>query len=86
MRTTIDLPDPLYRRLKATAALRGASLKQYVTQTLQARLETEVRPKRPGKRVKFPLVRSKHPGTLHLTNRMIEEILTAEDARAITGH
>lgn len=29
--------------------------------------------------VVFPLVRSKHPGTLHLTNERIAEILEQED-------
>jgi hypothetical protein len=31
------------------------------------------------RRVVFPLVRSKHPGTLHLTNQRIAEILEQED-------
>jgi hypothetical protein len=33
--------------------------------------------RKPGKkkRVKFPLVRSEHPGSLHLTNERIAEIL-----------
>ena len=30
MRTTIDLPDPLYRQLKAHAALRGLPMKDVV--------------------------------------------------------
>ena len=32
------------------------------------------------KRVQFPLVHSKHPGTLHLTGQRIAEILNEEDA------
>jgi hypothetical protein len=32
------------------------------------------------KRVEFPLVHSKHPGTLHLTGERIAEILDEEDA------
>jgi hypothetical protein len=36
---------------------------------------------KPGKKkcVKFPLVESKHPGTLHLTGERIGEILEEED-------
>ena len=30
MRTTIDLPDPIYRQLKAHAALRGLPMKEVV--------------------------------------------------------
>jgi hypothetical protein len=37
--------------------------------------------RKPGKkqRVRFPLVRSQHPGTLDLNNERIAEILDAED-------
>ncbi len=34
MRTTIDLPDPLYKRVKAMAAMRGLKLKQLITDAL----------------------------------------------------
>jgi hypothetical protein len=36
MRTTIDLPDPLFRRVKATAAARGLKLKDLVITALEA--------------------------------------------------
>lgn len=38
--------------------------------------------RKPGnkKRVKLPLIDSKHPGTLHLTGERIAEILDEEDA------
>jgi hypothetical protein len=32
-----------------------------------------------GERVEFPLVRSKRPGTVHLTGKRIAEILDDED-------
>jgi hypothetical protein len=35
-----------------------------------------------NKQVKLPLVRSKHPGTLNLTNERMAEILQEEDVRA----
>ncbi len=35
MRTTIDLPDDLYRQIKARAALKGLKLKEYVTAALR---------------------------------------------------
>ena len=38
MRTTIDLPDPLFREVKATAARQGMRLKDYVTEALQDKL------------------------------------------------
>jgi hypothetical protein len=36
--------------------------------------------RRKKKRLKFPLVHSKHPGSLHLTSQRIAEILEQEDA------
>ena len=38
MRTTIDLPDSLFREVKATAARQGMHLKDYVTEALQDKL------------------------------------------------
>jgi hypothetical protein len=37
------------------------------------------KPRRKEKRVRLPLVRSKHPGTLDLTNERIAEILEEEE-------
>lgn len=72
MRTTVDVPDPIFRRLKAAAALEGTSLKAIILRAV----ERELRPGRSSKRrVKFPLIRSKEPGTLSLTNAEIDEIL-----------
>ena len=38
MKTTIEIPDPLFRRVKATAAERGQSMKQLVTEALQEKV------------------------------------------------
>ncbi|MFN3408981.1 MAG: hypothetical protein ACK45B_08320 [Limisphaerales bacterium] len=35
MKTTLDIPDPIFRQAKALAALRGVSLRQFVTEALQ---------------------------------------------------
>lgn len=39
MKTTIDIPDELFRLAKARAALNGVSLRQLVTDTLRSHLE-----------------------------------------------
>lgn len=39
MKTTLELPDDLFRQTKATAAMRGESLKDFVTEALHAHLE-----------------------------------------------
>ncbi len=38
MKTTLEMPDELFRRAKATAAQRGQSLKQLVTVALEREL------------------------------------------------
>jgi plasmid stability protein len=72
MRTTVDLPDELIREVKAIAARRGTSLKT----VMRAALEDEVRKteRKAGRRVKFPLLPSRSPGRLNLTNAEIEDL------------
>ena len=41
MKTTIEIPDDLFRRTKATAALRGESLKDFITGALRERLDLQ---------------------------------------------
>jgi Ribbon-helix-helix protein, copG family len=74
MRTTIDLPDPLFRELKAVAARRGESMKSVI----RAAVEREIRgaAARPRGRIKFPILSSKEPGCLDLTNVDIDRLLT----------
>ncbi|MFL6200036.1 MAG: hypothetical protein ACJ76J_12725 [Thermoanaerobaculia bacterium] len=39
MKTTLEIPDGLYRKAKATAALGGQSLKDFVADALKSHLE-----------------------------------------------
>jgi len=73
MRTTIDLPDALFRELKSVAAQRGTSLKDLVRHAVEAEIRKPGRTA--GRRVKFPVLHSKKPGTLRLTNADIEDLL-----------
>jgi len=41
MRTTVDIPDALYRETKALAALTGRTVKDLITEILRDRLEKE---------------------------------------------
>jgi len=72
MRTTVDIPDPVYRQLKARAALQGCSVKQLILRGVEAELQGK---KESGRRVVLPLVETKRPGRLRLTNAQIDEIL-----------
>ena len=59
--------------MKAAAALEGSTIKEYVQQAIENRLERPVARKR--HRVKLPLIRAKEKGVLSLTNAQIDEIL-----------
>ena len=44
MKTTIEIPDPLFRRAKSRAAERGQTLKQLVTDALREKLANDSGP------------------------------------------
>jgi len=73
MRTTVDIPDPLYRELKGKAATEGRSVKELILRGVEAELRPNRRKR--GRRVSLPLIRSKRPGSLQLDNAKIYEII-----------
>jgi hypothetical protein len=74
MRTTVDIPDPVYRRLKTRAASEGSSAKELILRGVELILKKG--PRKSRRRVKLPLIRSKQPGTLELHNDRIYEIIS----------
>jgi hypothetical protein len=73
MRTTVDIPDPLYRELKGKAATEGRSVKELILRGVEAELQSNR--KKQGRRVPLPIIRSKRPGSLRLDNAKIYEII-----------
>jgi len=73
MRTTVDIPDALYRQLKGKAANEGRTVKELILRGVEAELKVS-RQRRP-KFVSSPLIRSKHPGSLVLDNAKIFDII-----------
>ena len=55
MRTTVDLPDPLFKQVKAEAALRGMKLRDFIRRSLEQAL-TGSSQKAKSRRVRLPLV------------------------------
>lgn len=82
MRTTLDLPDPLFRELKARSALRGVKLKDFVAELISSGLAQTATPAAaPRPRSPLPVIR-KATGKPHpaFSNREIDALLVAEDA------
>jgi len=73
VRTTVDIPDPIYRQLKSKAALRGCSVKELILRGVEAELHGDSA--RARNRVRLPVIPSKRPGWLKLTNQQVNEIL-----------
>ncbi len=73
MRTTVDIPDPMYRELKGKAASEGRSVKELILRSVERELRG--RHGRRTSRVTLPIVPSKRPGSLKLDNAKIFEII-----------
>jgi hypothetical protein len=72
VRTTIDIPAPLYRQLKEQAAASGKSVRELVLTGVRAVVLEPSRPR--SRRVKFPLFGSDGP-KIDLTNEQIYELV-----------
>lgn len=55
MRTTLDLPDELFRQVKAKAALEGAKLKELLTRYVENGLRETAKPS--SQRSKLPVIK-----------------------------
>jgi hypothetical protein len=74
MRTTIDIPDQTYRQLRIKAAEEGIPLRLIVLRGIQKELSPS-QPQSRRKKFQIPVIPSTQPGTLHLTNEDIDDIL-----------
>jgi hypothetical protein len=69
----VDIPDPLYRRLKSRAARERRSVKELILRGVEGELEP--RRQKTKRKISLPLIRSKRPGALRLDNAKIFEII-----------
>jgi hypothetical protein len=74
MKTTVEIPDRVYRRLKTRAASEGSSAKELILRGVQRMLGGV--PRKSRRRVRLPIVRSKKPGRVQLDNAKIYDIIS----------
>jgi hypothetical protein len=77
MKTTIEIPEKIFRQAKARAALEGLSLRELVLRGLQMALEVPPG-QSPRQRVSFPIVRAV-PGARRLTDEMVRAALDSDE-------
>lgn len=74
MRTTVDIPDPVYRALKTRAATRGKTVKSEILESVTEHL-TRSAASRTNRRLSAPIVDSGEPGSLKLDNESIYDLI-----------
>jgi hypothetical protein len=84
MKTTIEIPDPLFRKAKSTAAERGQTLKEFVGEALQEKLAanaSRVPVGEPAWMQGFGKLRRLHKETMRIQTRIEEafEVIEPED-------
>ncbi len=75
MRTTIDIPDPIYRELKVCAATEGSTIKEIILEGLEVRLRSRKPATKQEGRARFPAIRSRNPGSLKLGEEGVYEYI-----------
>jgi hypothetical protein len=71
MKTTLEIPDDLFRQAKAKAALEGRNLKDLVADGLRA-MVTGSAARSTARRVHFPVVKARQ-GECVITKRMVDD-------------
>ncbi|MFK5922677.1 MAG: hypothetical protein QM496_10895 [Verrucomicrobiota bacterium] len=84
MRTTIDIPDALFRKVKASAALEGKSLKDWLLRAVREELG-ESNDVEKTVRIRLPIVKSKEL-SYSISAKDVAEILDEEDREILARH
>jgi hypothetical protein len=72
MKTTLEIPDTIFRRAKSAAAQRGIPLRQFVTEAVQDKLKTPFNPNDKPWMKTFGKLRHLRKETARI-NQLIEE-------------
>jgi hypothetical protein len=72
MRTTVNVPDALFRKTKAVAALRGSSMKDLIVHAIEREVNQAAPDKR--KRVQLPILKNWKGPKLDLTEFDFDEL------------
>lgn len=74
MKTTIEIPDELFRAAKAKAALEGRTLKALILEGVQIAVQKPEPKKRKLRKVLFPIIEGAENGPA-LTSEMVQKAI-----------
>jgi hypothetical protein len=73
VRTTIDIPDEIYRKLKIKAAQQGQTVRQIALRGIQKEIEQPSA--KPVPRLDQPILKSYAPGSIRINNEQIYDLI-----------
>jgi hypothetical protein len=73
MRTTLDIPDEAYRRLKIKAAMEGRTLRAIVLRGILREISSPA--DKPVRRLSEPILKSYAPGSIRIDNEQIYDLI-----------
>jgi len=75
MQTTLELPESILRRTEQAARARGVSVDTLVSDVLEREFLGETQAAPALHHVSLPIIHSKNPGTLDLSNFDLDDLL-----------
>jgi hypothetical protein len=75
MRTTIELPESVYRKAQKIASTQGVTVEEFIVRAFERELEAEPNVAPHPNRVTLPLIPSQEPGALDLTAFNFDDLL-----------
>ncbi|HXE08090.1 MAG TPA: hypothetical protein VN612_09345 [Acidobacteriaceae bacterium] len=75
MRTTIELPDTVYRNAERVARTQGVSIEEFLLRTFESQFKDQAAKPSESVRVTLPLVPSKDPGALDMKDFNFDDLL-----------
>jgi hypothetical protein len=76
LKTTLEIPDQLFREAKVKAAMEGRRLTDLITEGLQLVLK---KPQTPARRIKFPIIKSKRKIPLEIPDDIAARMEIVDD-------
>jgi plasmid stability protein len=73
MRTTLDIPDEVYRRLKIKAATYGQTVREIALRGILREIDEPA--VKPVRRLAEPILKSYAPGSIRIDNEQIYDLI-----------